>query len=203
MELLIDLILKYGWQSVVVAVLTFFLIELIKPLARKLISKSEFRHTLYYILSYPVALGWAAGLAFVLGVFESYLTLYGTAMVVINILSPFISNIGFWDWIEGIVKDVISKLTDFSSWKKALNLVSTTFGVDCSTLSAIVVKLALEYPDLSSVDAGKFISENAEELVLNLKQKLAGFVDNEALQDAADALFDALKIRFKVDSTEV
>ena len=193
MELIIELLVKYGWQAVVVAVVSFFLVECIKPLARKVIGQKNVRHTLYWVLSYAFALGLSAGLAAILGRFGDWLTLFGSAAIVVGVLAPVISNVGFWDWIEGIVGKLWSKIKDVKSWKFSIATLAKTFNVDLSTLDTIATKVEEEYKALLEGDASSFFASNTDELILNIKQKLAGFVDNSKLQEAAEGLFNALK----------
>ena len=193
MDIIIDLLTKYGWQSVVSAVIAFLLVELLKPLARKFITKKPIRHTLYWLLSYVFSLGLTVGLAAILGRFDEWISLYGSTVIVVSILAPLISNVGFWDWIEGIVADLKVKLSDSKVWKNALKALASSFGVDTSVLDKIATMIKSEYEQYLSSDAKSFLDSNSEELVLNIKQKLAGFVDNDKLQDAAAGLFAAIK----------
>ena len=193
MELIIELLLQYGWQSVVVAVITFLLIELLKPLARKVLTTKQVRHTMYWLLSYAISLGLTVGLAAILGRFGEWTTLYGSTVVVVSILAPVISNIGFWDWLENLVGELWSKLSDKRVWKVALKAFAQQFNIDLSVIERIVDMVTVEYQQQLDSDAKTFLTDSREELTLNIKQKLAGFVSNDQLQEAAEGLFTAIK----------
>ncbi len=197
MDLLIELLKQYGWQAVVVAVLTIVLIECIKPLARKVIKKENARHTLYTALNYAFSLGLSAALAAILKRIDDVFTLYGSAILVVNILTPIVVNVGLLKWIEGLFKDIWQKTTEGGAWKKALEDLGEIFGIDTKILDDVATKIEEEY--LPLIEAGKdiFFSENKEELILNIKQKLAGFIENGKLQEVAEGLFEKLKDSWK------
>lgn len=202
MDLIIELLKQYGWQAVVIAVLTVALIECIKPLARKFISKENARHTLYTALNYVFSLGLSAALAAILKRMDDVFTLYGSAILVVHILTPIVANTGFLKWIEGIFKDIWQKTTESGAWKKAVEDIGQIFGVDTTMLDAVATKIEEEY--LPLIQAGKdvFFAENKEELIANMKQKLAGFVENGKLQEVAESLFQKLKDSWKDSKTE-
>lgn len=197
MDLIIELLKQYGWQAVVIAVLTVALIECIKPLARKLIQKENARHTLYTALNYAFSLGLSAALAAILKRIGDTFTLYGSAILVVNILTPIVANIGFLNWIESLFKSLWQKTTERGAWKKALEDLGEIFGIDTSMLDAVATKIEEEYLPLIQVGKDIFFSENKEELILNIKQKLAGFVENGKLQEVAEGLFEKLKDSWK------
>lgn len=197
MDLIIELLKQYGWQAVLVAVLTVALIECLKPLARKLITKENVRHTVYTTLNYILSLGLSALLAAILKRMDDVFTLYGSAILVVNILTPIVANTGLLAWVEGVVKDIWNKTTDNGAWKKTLEDLGKIFGVDTAMLDAVATKVEEEY--LPLIQAGKdlFFVGNRDELILNIKQKLAGFVDNGKLQEVAEELFEKLKESWK------
>lgn len=201
MDLLLELLKEYGWQAVIIALLTFVLIECVKPLARKFIKQSNIRHVVYTGLNYLISLGLTCVLAAILHRFNDWYTLYGSAIVVINILGPIISNAGFWTWVERLIGDALSKSSERGAWKKAMKELGTAFGVDAAILDTIAAKVEDEYLPLIEKGAELFFTENREELVLNLKQKLAGFADNGKLQELAESLFEKLAGSWK-DSKE-
>ena len=196
MELLIELLQQYGWQAVVIAVLTIVLIECVKPLARKLLKQENARHTVYTVLNYAISLGFSAALAAILGRFDDVFTLYGSAIMVVNVLTPIVVNIGLLKWIEGLFSDLWTKISD-GSWKKSLKELGAVFGVDTKILDEVATKIEEEYLDLIKAGKDIFFFENKEELILNIKQKLAGFVENGKLQEVAEGLFEKLKDSWK------
>lgn len=196
MELLIELLKQYGWQAVVIAVLTIVLIECVKPLARKILKQENARHTVYTVLNYAISLGFSAALAAILGRFDDVFTLYGSAIMVVNVLTPIVVNIGLLKWIEGLFSDLCTKISD-GSWKKSLKELGAVFGVDTKILDEVATKIEEEYLDLIKAGKDIFFSENKEELILNIKQKLAGFVENGKLQEVAEGLFEKLKDSWK------
>lgn len=196
MELLIELLKQYGWQAVIIAVITIVLIECIKPLARKILKQENARHTVYTVLNYAISLGFSAALAAILGRFDDVFTLYGSAIMVVNVLTPIVVNIGLLKWIEGLFSDLWTKISD-GSWKKSLKELGAVFGVDTKILDEVATKIEEEYLDLIKAGKDIFFSENKEELILNIKQKLAGFVENGKLQEAAEGLFEKLKDSWK------
>lgn len=197
MELIIELLKQFGWQAVVIAVLTVVLIECIKPLARKFLKKDTVRHTLYTTLNYAFSLGLSAALAAVLKRIDDIFTLYGSAILVVHILTPIVANTGFLNWIEGLLKEVWQKTTENGAWKAVLEDLGAIFGISPVMLDAVATKVEEEY--LPFIQAGKslFFSENKEELILNIKQKLAGFVENGNLQEVSESLFERLKDSWK------
>lgn len=197
MDLIIELLKQYGWQAVVIAVLTVALIGCIKPLARKFIKKENVRHTLYTALNYVFSLGLSAILAAILKRIGDTFTLYGSAILVVNILTPIVANTGFLNWIESLFKSMWQKTTESGTWKKTLEDLGEIFGIDTSMLDVVATKIEEEY--LTPIQVGKdiFFSENKEELILNIKQKLAGFVENGRLQEVAEELFEKLKDSWK------
>lgn len=202
MELIWELLTLYGWQSVVIAVCTFALIELCKPLARKVVKKEKVRHVLYLLLGYGFTAGLSCGLAAILHRFGDWLTLYGSAMVVVNVLGPIISNAGFFNWLEGVIGGAWSNLSESGQWKKAIKELGSVFGVDEAVLDKIADKVEEEYAPLIKEGAQLFFTENKEELILNLKQKLAGFVENGKLQELAEGLYSKLAAAWKVKEEE-
>lgn len=197
MDLIIELLKQYGWQAVVIAVLTVALIECIKPRARKFIKKENARHTLYTALNYALSLGLSAVLAAILKRFGDTFTLYGSAILVVNILTPIVANTGFLNWIEDIFKSWQQKTTESGAWKKALEDLGEIFGIDTKMLDSVATKIEEEYLPLIQDGKDIFFSNNKEELILNIKQKLAGFVENGKLQEAAEGLFEKLKDSWK------
>ena len=196
MDLIIELLQQYGWQAVVIAVLTIVLIECVKPLARKILKQENARHTVYTVLNYAISLGFSAALAAILGRFDDVFTLYGSAIMVVNVLTPIVVNIGLLKWIEGLFSDLWTKTSD-GSWKKSLKELGAVFGVDTKILDEVATKIEEEYLDLIKAGKDIFFSENKEELILNIKQKLAGFVENGKLQEVAEGLFEKLKDSWK------
>lgn len=196
MDLIIELLQQYGWQAVVIAVLTIVLIECVKPLARKILKQENARHTVYTVLNYAISLGFSAALAAILGRFDDVFTLYGSAIMVVNVLTPIVVNIGLLKWIEGLFSDLWTKISD-GSWKKSLKELGAVFGVDTKILDEVATKIEEEYLDLIKAGKDIFFSENKEELILNIKQKLAGFVENGKLQEVAEGLFEKLKDSWK------
>lgn len=192
MDLLIEIIKQYGWQATVVSMFVFATIECIKPFARKAISKSTARHSLYMGLNYVLTFGYSVALTLILGRFETVLQLYGSSIVVVNILYPIIANVGFFDWVSGLFRDFFAKKSELGSWKAAIKSVATEFGIDQAMLNTVATKVGEEYKQLIADGAESFFTENQTELVLNMKQKLAGFVDNEILHEVAEHLFTAL-----------
>lgn len=201
MELIWDLIVQYGWQAVTIAVITCVLIELLKPLVRKLVKNKNIRHVLYYVLRYVVALGLTAILALILHRLGDLFELYGPAMVVVNVMGQVFSNIGFFEWIEKNCSNIWSKVTESGIWRKAIKEVGSAFGVDEALLDTIATKVENQYLPLIEAGASAFFTDNKEELILNLKQKLAGFVSNDKLQELAETLFKKLAASWKVDDT--
>lgn len=197
MDLIIELLKQYGWQAVVIAVLTVALIECIKPLARKFVKKENARHTLYTALNYAFSLGLSAVLDASLNRIGDMLTLYGSAILVVNILTPIVANTGFLNWIESLFKSLWQKTTESGAWKKALEDLGEVFGIGTTMMDVAATKLEEEYLPLIQDGKDIFFSENKEELIMNLKQKLAGFVENGKLQGVAEGLFEKLKDSWK------
>lgn len=197
MDLIIELLKQYGWQAVVIAVLTVALIECIKPLARKFVKKESARHTLYTALNYAFSLGLSAVLEASLNRIGDTLTLYGSAILVVNILTPIVANTGFLNWIESLFKSMWQKTTESGAWKKALEDLGEVFGISTTMMDVAATKLEEEYLPLIQDGKDIFFSENKEELIMNLKQKLAGFVENGKLQGVAEGLFEKLKDSWK------
>ena len=197
MEVIIDLITKYGWHAVVIAIATFALVECIKPLARKFIQKENLRHVFYILCTYAFAFGLTYAVAAIVKRVEDALSLYGSAMLVINVLCPIITNIGFFEWVESILGELWDKVSENSAWKKAVTELGNSFGVDSDILDRICTKIEEEYMPLIKEGAEAFFSGNKEELVLNIKQKLAGFVDDDILQDLAESLYSKLADSWK------
>ena len=178
MELLLSIIEQFGWQSLVVAVCTFTLIECIKPLARRWIIRVNARHTLYTALNYIFTLGGAALLMLILGMTDRIFTLYGTSIIVVNILYPVIANAGFFDWAGGIVKSIAKRFFDSGEWKKVVADLGQRFGIDEYVLTVVLDRFDVEYASKLLAGAKEFFRDNEPEILLNLKQKLAGFADN-------------------------
>ena len=197
MDLIIELLKQFGWQAVVIAVLTVALIECIKPLARKFVKKENARHTLYTALNYAFSLGLSAVLEASLNRIGDTLTLYGSAILVVNILTPIVANTGFLNWIESLFKSLWQKTTESGAWKKALEDLGEVFGIGTTMMDVAATKLEEEYLPLIQEGKDIFFSENKEELIMNLKQKLAGFVENGKLQGVAEGLFEKLKDSWK------
>lgn len=192
MDVIWDLICSYGWQAVVIALFTFTLVECIKPLARKFIKKENVRHVVYIACSYVFAILLSLVLAAILGNVKDTFTLFAPAIVVINVLGQIISNAGFWNWLENAIAESWAKMTESGAWKKALKELSNLFGADTKVLDAVADKIEAEYDTLIKAGKNEFLEENKEEIVSNMKQKLAGFVDNTKLQEIAEGLFSKL-----------
>lgn len=198
MELIWNLIVEYGWQAVVIALLTFLSIECIKPLARKFIKKENARHILYVGCNYLFAIIYSFVLALILKNVANTFTIFAPAMVVINVLGQIISNLGFWNWLEDLIKEAVTKITDKNVWKKCLKELVVEFGVDARIFDGIVEKFESDYenviPEVKK-DPEEFFNNNQNagtEFVANFKQKLAGFVKSEQLDDAAKKLLEKL-----------
>ena len=200
MELLLSIIEQYGWQSLVVAVCTFALIECIKPLARRWIIRVNVRHTLYTALNYIFTLGGAALLMLILGMTDRIFTLYGTSIIVVNILYPVIANVGFFDWAEGIVKSIAKRFFDSGEWKKVVADLGQRFGIDEYALTAVMDRFDVEYASKLLAGAKEFFRDNEPEILLNLKQKLAGFADNKYLQELAERVLVVIRSSWVGDS---
>lgn len=200
MDILIELLKLYGWQALVVALCVFAIIELIKPHIRKIVVKDSVRHTIYTLLNYILTLGLAALLTFVVtGNIDGLMHLYGTAIVVVNILYPIIANVGFFDWISKVFKEVFKKVIEEGAWKKIVLDLANKFGLDLEVIEMIIIKIEKEYlPTICNCEGGAeaFFDKFKAELILNIRQKLAGFVENGKLQEVAEALFDKLKDGF-------
>lgn len=198
MELIWNLIVEYGWQAVVIALFTFLSIEGIKPVARKYIKKENARHTLYVGCNYAFTLVWSFVLALILKNTANTFQIFAPAMVVVNVLGPIISNLGFWGWIEGVVTEFINKVTDRNIWKKSLKELVANFGIDAAILDGIAKNVENEYseviPDIKE-NAEEFLKNNTkaeENFIANIRQKLAGFVSKDKLEDASKQLFNKL-----------
>lgn len=189
MEIILDLLKQYGWQSVVVAVITVVLIELIKPFARKFFKNEKVRHTLYTALTFVFCLAVTSAMAAIMHQMSEVFTLYGSSMTVLLVLTPIVANTGFLNWIE----DLFKGLFENGNWKKAMKELGKMFGVDVSILDKVATKVEEEYLPLIKECKDAFFVDNKEELILNIKQKLAGFVENGRLQELAECLFEKLK----------
>ena len=192
MEVIWDLVINHGWQAVVIALFTFIAIECIKPLARKLIKKENIRHILYVGCNYAFTLLFAFLLSLILGDVATTFKVFAPAIVVVNVLAPIISSAGFWNWLEGVIAEAFEKYTENGAWKKALRELVKACGVDEKILDMVATKVENEYLPLIKKGANIFLNENRDEFILNIKQKLAGFVSNEKLQEVAEKLFDKL-----------
>ena len=202
MELLLSIIEQYGWQSLVVAVCTFALIECIKPLARRWIIRVNVRHTLYTALNYIFTLGGAALLMLILGMTDRIFTLYGTSIIVVNILYPVIANAGFFDWAGGIVKSIAKRFFDSGEWKKVVADLGQRFGIDEYVLTVVLDKFEAEYGSKLKAGAKEFFDNCESEIILNLKQKLAGFVESGKLQESAESLLRTVRNFWVVSNEE-
>ena len=192
MDLLIEVITLYGWQAVVISLFVFAFIECFKPLFRKVIKNENARHSLYTLLNYVVTLGFSAIMALILGRFNQTFQLYGSAIIVVNILYPIIANTGFFNWITGLFRDFFQRRAEEGSWKKAILSLAEDCGVDVSMLDTVATKIEEEYKQKILDGVDEFFTGYKDELILNIKQKLAGFVENIRLQDIAEKLFDLL-----------
>lgn len=208
MEVIWNLIVEYGWQAVVIALFTFLSIEGIKPIARKYIKKDNARHTLYVGCNYVFTLAWSFVLALILKDTSNTFQIFAPAMVVVNVLGPVISNLGFWNWIEGVVEEFVGKITDRNIWKKGLKELVANFGIDASILEGVAKNIENEYseviPDIKE-NSEEFFKNNEtaeDNFVANIKQKLAGFVSKEKLDDASKQLFDKLFASWKGKKAE-
>lgn len=193
MELLIEIIKQYGWQALVVSLFVFALIECIKPLARKIIKQTNVRHTVYVGLNYISTLGFSA--LFALLIFKSIdktWALYGSAIVVVNILYPVIANLGFFNWIASLFKNMYESITENGKWNKTVRELAKALGVDEKILDEIATRVENQYLPKIKEGAEKFFGDNAKEVILNIKQKLAGFIPNEQLDAVAQLLFQKL-----------
>lgn len=208
MEVIWNLIVEYGWQAVVIALFTFLSIEGIKPIARKYIKKENARHTLYVGCNYVFTLVWSFALALILKDTPNTFQIFAPAMVVVNVLGPVISNLGFWNWVEGVVEEFVGKITDRNIWKKGLKELVANFGIDASILEGVAKNIENEYseviPDIKE-NSEEFFKNNEtaeDNFVANIKQKLAGFVSKEKLDDASKQLFDKLFASWKGKKSE-
>lgn len=208
MEVIWNLIVEYGWQAVVIALFTFLSIEGIKPIARKYIKKETARHTLYVGCNYVFTLAWSFVLALILKNTSNTFQIFAPAMVVVNVLGPVISNLGFWNWAEGVVEEFVGKITDRNIWKRGLKELVANFGIDASILEGVAKNIENEYseviPDIKE-NSEEFFKNNEtaeDNFVANIKQKLAGFVSKEKLDDASKQLFDKLFASWKGKKAE-
>ena len=119
-------------------------------------------------------------------------------MIVVNVLGQVISNLGFWNWIEGVIGEFVGKITDKNIWKKCLKELVTSFGIDASVLNAVADNIQDEYKEIVpeiKKDPEEFFKNNesaSTEFIMNIKQKLAGFISGEKLQEASEQLFGKL-----------
>ena len=198
MEVIWNLIVDYGWQAMVIALLTFVSIECIKPLARKLIKKENIRHILYVGCNYLFTIIYSFVLALILKDVSSVFTIFAPSMIVVNVLGQVISNLGFWNWIEGVIGEFVGKITDKNIWKKCLKELVASFGIDASVLNAVADNIQDEYKEIVpeiKKDPEEFFKNNesaSTEFIMNIKQKLAGFISGEKLQEASEQLFGKL-----------
>lgn len=190
---LIDLLLDYGWQAVVVSLLSLTLVEISKLWVRKLVKSANVRHVLYTALSWVFALGFTAALSAILKRLEGLWSLYGAAFTVTTILGKLCADAGLFNWIETQIKSIWESMTENGKWSKAIREVGSALGVDTVVLDSVATKVEEEYLPLIEAGAELFFNNNQEELTLNMKQKLAGFVSNEKLQEVAEGLFKKLK----------
>lgn len=192
MELL-DIITQYGWRALVVTIAVFALIECLKPVFRKLVPKENARHTIYTLLNFGFTLGFSALLSWILNEVNTLWSIYGASIIVVNISYPIIANIGFFDWISKLFGGLLEKTNEGYAWKRVVYELASQFGVDPSILDKIATKVEEEYLDKINAGAELFFGENVVELTLNIKQKLAGFVSNDKLQEVAELLYTKLK----------
>lgn len=207
MEVIVNLITQYGWQAVLVAVLALAFVEIFKPLIRKGIKSESGRHTLYTVISYVSALGFTAALAAILHRIGDLFNLYGSVVIVLGILTPVVINTGFIKLIEDSCGALWAKLSENGAWKKVIKELGKKFGIDESILDTVATKIETEYKPFIDAGAQAFFTGNKEELVLNIKQKLAGFVENGELQSLAESLYTKLaeswKVKFEDNSEAV
>lgn len=192
MELL-EIISQYGWRALLVAIAVFTLIECFKPLFRKIIVKDNVRHTVYTVLNYGFTLGFSALLVLILNEMTTLWNIYGASIVVVNISYPIIANIGFFDWLAKLFGGLLEKTNEGYAWKKVISELASQFGVESSILDKVATMVEGEYLEKIKANAKLFFGMNAVELTLNIKQKLAGFVSNEKLQEVAESLYNKLK----------
>lgn len=192
MELL-DIITQYGWRALVVTIVVFALIECLKPLFRKFVKKDNVRHSIYTILNYGFTLGFSALLGLILNELNNLWSIYGASIIVVNLSYPIIANVGFFDWLAKVFGGLLEKTNEGYAWQKVISELASQFGVDSNILDKIATKVEEEYLDKIKAGAELFFGENAVELTLNIKQKLAGFVSNEKLQEVAELLYTKLK----------
>lgn len=193
MELVFNIVKQYGWQSLVVAIATFIMIECIKPLARKWFKKTQVRHTLYTICNYAFTFGFSAFLSWVLGRFGDLSALFGSSIIVVNILYPVIANVGIFAWLESVAKSLFDKVTKEGKWKELVKELSIKIGIGEEIINLIISRFESEYALQLGADVVSFLLGNESELLLNLKQKLAGFVDNAKLNEVSEQLLDSIK----------
>lgn len=202
MEILLELLKDYGWQAVVVALLSLALVEVSKLWVRKLIKNANARHVLYTGLSWVYALGFTAALLGILGRIGDLWALYGASYTVTTILGKVCADAGLFAWLEKQIGELWANKTENGQWMKAIKEVGAALGVDVDVLDSVATKIEEEYLPLIKAGAELFFTDNKEELILNMKQKLAGFVKNEKLQETAEALFQKMKDSWKPKQTK-
>lgn len=192
MELL-DIITQYGWKALLITILVLTSIELLKPLLRRVIKNEQGRHSVYVILNYLFTLLFTTLLVWMLGALDTVWSVYGASIIVVNISYPIVANVGFIGWIRSLLGTLLEKTSEGYAWRLVVEELSKQFGIDSDVLDKVATKIEEEYFDEIKENAELFFTGNKEELVLNIKQKLAGFISNDKLQEIADTLYIRLK----------
>lgn len=96
---IVELIKTWGWKAMIIAFAVFFLIEVFKPLIRKMIKNEQGRHAFYSVIDLLlVAVGcyaWMAVQSMSWGIdWAAFGTMFTSAYGALKIIYPIYSNLG-------------------------------------------------------------------------------------------------------------
>ena len=108
---IVQLITTWGWKAVVIAFAAFFLIEVFKPLIRKMIKNEQGRHAFYSIIDLVlVAAGcyaWMAIQSMSWGIdWAGFGTMFTAAYGALKIIYPIYSNLG----IQAVIRSLFTAI---------------------------------------------------------------------------------------------
>ena len=111
---IVQLITTWGWKAVVIAFAAFFLIEVFKPLIRKMIKNEQGRHAFYSIIDLVlVAAGcyaWMAIQSMSWGIdWAGFGTMFTAAYGALKIIYPIYSNLGIQAAIRSLFASIFKR----------------------------------------------------------------------------------------------
>lgn len=190
----------FSWWSIAMIAAVVILMIPINMLYKKIMQKESLerlRKIIAFISVYIVSLGVVAGITAIAhgGVELTFAYLSGSTLA-LGFCAQFA-----WEVVKLIRDYGFAKVTKYFSekvdWKKALKAFGKKYNIDTTLTDVIATAIENKYLDQINADAVKAFAENEATMIVEIQNKLTGFVNSGDTKEIATGIFGMLRDAWK------